>query len=439
MEIRRGIAVSPGVAICPAVVLDAEDIHVPRRTVPHADLPHQHARLDEALGRARQDLEGLRDQVTEDLGHETAAIFGFHLGMLHDEHLMTQINGMIDSEQVTAEYALATAMRSLAQVFLKQSSPLFRERVHDIWDLEKRVLHHLIDDVRADLQSLDHDAVIVAHDLTPSQTASLDKSKIKALVIDAGGRTSHTAIVARALGIPAVVGLESAAASIATTDMLIVDANRGVVIINPDPEQLEEYEQYVQRIGAFERKLVDIAELPSVTTDGVEIDLQANIEFHEEIPQALANGATGIGLYRTEYLYLSTETEPDEAQQYEAFSAAVRLLDGRPLTIRTLDLGADKYTQKQAETPEPNPFLGCRSIRFCLQNLSMFKIHLRAILRASALGPMRVMFPLISNVIELRQARMILHDVMEDLDDEGIDFNRNLHVGMMIEVPSAAL
>ncbi|MEX2672083.1 MAG: phosphoenolpyruvate--protein phosphotransferase [Phycisphaeraceae bacterium] len=439
MEIRKGIPVSPGVAICPAVVLDAEDVHVPRRQVPRGVLAHQHDRLEDAINRARDEIEKLRDEVADELGPETAKIFGFHLGMLQDKTLIGQVHEFIDAEAVTAEFALASVMRKLTQTFLQQANPLFRERVSDIWDLEKRVLKHLVEEVRAELGHLEHEAVVVAHDLTPSQTASLDKTMIRGMVTDAGGRTSHTAIVARALGIPAVVGLENVTSVISSADVLIVDGNRGLVIINPDPDQLEEYRQYELRIQVLEQRLVDLAELPAVTRDGVHISLQANIEFPEEIALALEKGAAGIGLYRTEYLFLSTETEPDEEQQLKAFMQAIEILGDRPLTIRTLDLGADKYTQRQAETPERNPFLGCRSIRFCLQNLNLFKTHLRAILRASAFGNTRVMFPLISNMMELRQARMILHDVMEDLEEQDIAFDRDVPVGMMIEVPSAAL
>jgi phosphotransferase system enzyme I (PtsI) len=439
MEIKKGIPVSPGVAICPAVVIDAEDLHVPRREVRRKELPHQHARLDEALGRARQELQKLHTEVEKKLGREVAGIIGFHLAMLRDDHLIGPIHKMVDAEMVTAEYAVSTVMRKFAQNFRGSNEQMFRERVSDIFDLERRVLKHLLEDVHADLAHLEHEAVIVAHDLTPSQTASLDKSKIKGIVTDAGGRTSHTAIVARALGIPAVVGLENITSLVSSSQTVIVDGNRGLIIIDPDADQLHEYRGYVERIRVHERELIEQIDLPAVTTDGVKIELMANIEFADEIPHSLQRGAIGVGLYRTEYLFLSTETEPDEETQYKAFKKAITNLKGRPLTIRTLDLGADKYTQKLQALGERNPFLGCRSIRYCLQNLPMFKTHLRAIMRASAHGPARIMFPLISNVMELRQARMILNDVMEDLDEQRVPFNSNIPVGMMIEVPSAAL
>ncbi len=439
MEIIKGIAVSPGVAICPAVVLDAEDYHVPRRLVPHSDVPHQHARLDEAIGRSRIDIEQLREQVENDLGHETALIFSFHLGLLKDDALIGQIHDHIAEEAVTAEYALAKVLRDFAKLMTNHQNAVFRERASDIWDIEKRVLRHLIEDSVADIDDLHHEAVIVAHDLTPSQTASLDKSTIKGIVTDVGGRTSHTAIVARALRIPAVVGAESATKNISSSDTVVVDGHRGLVIINPDPEQLEEYKDYVQQIQARAVDLADIATQPAITKDGIKISLNANVEFNSEIQDILENGADGIGLYRTEYLFLSNESEPDEEEQFNTLADAIKQVDGKIVTIRTLDLGADKFTQRHAELKERNPFLGCRSIRFCLQNLSLFKTHLRAILRASAFGPIRIMFPLISNMLELRQTRMILHDVMEDLEDQNIPFDRNVQIGIMIEVPSTAI
>lgn len=439
MEIKKGIPVSAGVAISPAMVIDAQTVRIPRRSVKPAKLADQHTRLDASIVAARAELGELRDQVAKDLGPEPAKIFGFHLGMLQDSSLLKQIKDMIDREMVTAEYALSATMRSVAQTFLDQPNELFRERVSDVWDLEKRVLKHLMPSVTEELAHAEHKSVLVAHDLTPSQTAGMDRTKIMAIATDLGGRTGHTAIVARALGIPAVVGLETASAAVNAGDMVIVDGNRGLLIIDPDPRQLEEYKRYLERYRHFESELDQLASLPAVTTDGVQIDLLANIEFPDEIDGALAKGAIGVGLYRTEFLFLSKEQDPSEEEQYEAFIQTIDRLGGRPLTIRTLDLGADKFMQSRSAEREPNPFLGCRSIRLCLQDLNMFKSHLRAILRASAHGKLKVMFPLITNMMELRQARMILNDVMEDLDEEGLAFDPDLSVGMMIEVPSAAM
>jgi phosphotransferase system enzyme I (PtsI) len=441
MLIKKGIPVSPGVAISCAVVLDAEDQPVPRRKVPPKQVAAEHKRLETALGESTHDIKQLADQATARLGTDLAKIFGFHLAMLQDQQLVEQFKQLIQAECVTAEYAVYTIMRRLARMFLQQDNRYFRERVSDIWDLERRIMGHLIGHTRAELANLTHEAVVIAHDLTPSQTASLDTAKIRALATDAGGSTSHTAILAHALGIPAIVGLEDLTAEVNTGDTVIIDGNNGIVVVDPDAEQLMSYRQEVERMAELEGRLVGEATLPAKTTDGTLIDVMANIEFPSEINAALQKGASGIGLYRTEFLFLAADTEPTEQCQYEAYLEAIRASGGRPLTIRTLDLGADKigHGVDDGEQIERNPFLGCRSIRLCLQNLTLFKTQLRAILRASTEGPVRIMFPLISNIMELRQAKMILNDVREDLEEQSLDYSEKIPVGMMIEVPSAAL
>ncbi|MEX1017918.1 MAG: phosphoenolpyruvate--protein phosphotransferase [Phycisphaeraceae bacterium] len=443
MQIKKGIPVSPGVAIYPALVLDAEDQPIPRRSVSAGRLRHEHERLDQAIDASIKELEQLRAQTATAIGEELAKIFDFHQGMLRDEYLIKPIKALIDAERVTAEYAVYQATHRLAETFLQQDRQYLRERVSDVWDLQKRILKHLVGHTRTELSHLTAPAVVVAHDLTPSQTASLDKTKIKGLVTDAGGRTSHTAILAHALGIPAIVGLGNVTRQIASGETVIIDGHHGLVVIDPDAAKLMEYRQELRRMAALEDTLGELSKLPAVTKDGTPISLMANIEFPSEIAPAVGNGAVGIGLYRTEFLFLAADNEPSEDEQYEIYLEAIRNLEGRPLTIRTLDLGADKLTDQMTlaggDTHERNPFLGCRSIRLCLQNLPLFKTQLRAILRASTEGPVKIMFPLISNIMELRQAKMILNDVMEDLDEQGIDYARDIPVGIMVEVPSAAL
>lgn len=357
---------------------------------------------------------------------------------------MAEVRSLITNERVTAEYAVYTVLKRLAQAFVQPNQPLsLRDKVSDLRDIERRMLRHLIGQTQTALDNLPSQVVIIAHDLTPSQTANLDKSKIKGIATDAGGRTSHTAILAHGLGIPAIVGLEDVTSLVTSGDMVIIDGTRGNVVIDPDAAKIMEYRQELRRIAAVEDTLADIKALPAVTTDGTPINLLANIEFPSEIEEAISNGAQGVGLYRTEFLYLAYDTEPTEEQQYETYVKAIKALRGRPLTIRTLDLGADKMSKGLSvlggDHVERNPFLGCRSIRLCLQNLPLFKTQLRAILRASVEGPVKIMFPLISNIMELRQARMILSDVMEDLDDQGVPYSENIPVGIMVEVPSAAL
>jgi phosphotransferase system enzyme I (PtsI) len=330
-------------------------------------------------------------------------------------------------------------LRDYAKAFLKQKDAYFRERVKDIEDIERRLLLRLMGMHKVRLADINEPVALVAHDLTPSQTASLDKSKIKGIAIDAGGRTSHTAIIANSMGIPAVVGLENIIQEVTSGDTLIINGHSGVVIINPDEATLAEHKKYEQRQLAFELDLGKLRDLPAKTRDGVEITLMGNIEFPHEVDPALSKGCVGIGLYRTEFLYLASEKEPTEADHFAAYQEVVHHVAGRPVIIRTLDLGADKYTAAQAADPEDNPMLGQRSIRLCLQNLNIFKTQLRAILRASVLGDVRIMFPMISTPMELRQSKMILKEVMEDLDEEGIAYNPYIPTGMMVEVPSAAL
>ncbi|QQE12224.1 phosphoenolpyruvate--protein phosphotransferase [Planctomycetota bacterium] len=442
MQIKRGIPVSPGVAIYSAFVLDAEDQPVPRRMVAAGKVDDELIRMQKAVDDSISEIEGLREQTANSLGEELAKIFSFHIGVLADQQLIKQIQETITTSRVSAEYAVYVTLRKLASTFAAHDSQLVRKTVSDVRDLERRILKHLVGSNREDLKNLKRSAIVVAHDLTPSQTATLDKKKIKALITDAGGRTSHTAILAHALGIPAIVGLEDITADVSTGDTIVVDGNRGMVVIDPDAAKLMEYRAEAKKMIQQAKILRELHDKPAVTKDGTDISLQANIEFPEEIHQALSNGAGGIGLYRTEFLYLAADTVPTEQQQYETYVKAIQSLEGRPLTIRTLDLGADKVVENLTPASmwqERNPFLGCRSIRLCLQNLPLFKTQLRAILRASVEGPVKIMFPLISNVMELRQAKMILSDVKEDLDDQGIPYRDEIPVGMMIEVPSAAL
>jgi phosphotransferase system enzyme I (PtsI) len=441
MEIKKGIGVSPGVIIGQAFVLDAEDLVVPRRQVEASEVGGEAERLGRAIAESMVELTDLRDAVTTKHGKEIAAIFEFHLGILKDKGLLKQILAEINKNRSSAEYALSTVTRKYAATLAQVPDRYMAERVKDIYDIEKRVLRHLLGEKREDLSHLTRDIVVIAHDMLPSQTAALDKLHVKGFATDVGGRTSHTAIVARAMGIPAVVGLGDITTEISGGDTVIIDGNRGVVIINPDAEQLVEHRELERKQVKFEAELNLLADLPARTTDGHEVALWANIEFPIDVDGALTRGAGGIGLYRTEFLYLATadDHEVTEEEHYAAYADALKRVGGRPLVIRTLDLGADKQTQAKQASPERNPFLGDRSIRMCLHDIPMFKRQLRAIMRATVLGDVRIMFPMISTLMELRQARMVLNDVIEELEDDNIKFRREIPVGIMIEVPAAAL
>lgn len=441
MMIRRGIPASQGVAIARAIVLDAEDQPVARRVVPPALIEQQLQRLDQAVARTLEDIEKDKLHAETTVGMDLARIFDFHQHYLQDPYTLEPIRQMINAEHVTTEYAVYKVLRDQAQTLRQMDSQYFRERDRDIWDIERRIIGHLLGDSAEKLDQLTADSIVIAHDLTPSQTANLDKHRILGFATDLGGKTSHTAILAHAMRIPAVVGLKDITSHVRNGDPVIVDGMRGQVIIEPDGDQVFNYRQEQMAFAKVQSELDAMAGLDARTTDGTDIKLWGNIEFPDEIPAAVNNGATGIGLYRTEFLYLAGNIAPTEDEQYLAYKQAIESLGGdKPLTIRTLDLGADKLMGNDI-TPvdERNPFLGVRSIRLCLQNLPLFKTQLRAIMRASAHGKIRIMFPLISNIMELRQAKMVLNDVIEDLAEQKVPFDSDVPVGIMVEVPSVAI
>jgi len=436
VETLRGIPVSPGVAFGRVLALDDVRRRIPRRRVSAAQAEREVERFDEAVAVSIRELKEQRSRTKEELGGEAAKIFAFHLGMLSDANLADPIRSRIRAERVTAEFAVSQQFRHLVEQF-EGMGGAFATKVDDVWDLDRRVLGHLIGEHRGQLETMSEPSVVIAPELTPSQTASFDATKVMAFATDSGGRTSHTAIMARALGIPAVVGLERVTERAADGDVAIVDGDRGLVILHPDEETVASYEAYADRMREFRRSLAEVVTLPAETTDGVRVTVMGNIEFPDEAAKVVELGGDGVGLFRTEFLHLRAGRAPTEEEHYEAYAEAVRGLEGRPLTIRTLDLGSDKQTRDAP--PERNPALGRRSIRQSLQEIGAFRAQLRAALRASASGPVQLMFPLVTNVLEQRQARMIVEDVKEDLTDEGIAFDPRTPIGMMMETPAAAL
>lgn len=439
METLSGIAVSSGLAIGRAYVLDAVERYVPERHITEDAVDSEIERLWTAIGGALDELVELRNRTEEELGSDPAKILDFHIGILQDPTLIAPMPERIRSGLVNAERAVAERFDQLASQFRGMSSPIFRQKANDIIDLDRRVLNRLMGETDDRLANVEGAVVLVAHELTPSQAASIDRSKILGVATDAGGRTSHTSIVIRALQIPSVVGCREITSTIQDGDWIIVDGDTGAVLVRPDEDEIANYRQIQAKRTARRVALSGKASLEPVTLDGTRISLLGNIEFPKEVTTTLENGGDGVGLYRTEFLWLTSDHNPTEEEQFENYRHTIQLLGGRPLTIRTFDLGADKYTQERSEEPERNPFLGCRSIRYCLQNLPMFKTQLRAIVRASAFGPMKIMFPLVSTVMELRQTKMLLRDVCEELEEESIPYDRELEMGMMVEVPSAAI
>ncbi len=439
MEIYKGIGVSQGVSIYRAAVIDAEDYRIPKRVVPKREIANEVKRLRKAFLDATQEMNTLQSSQADASDGHIKDIFAVHLHFLRDRTLRKNITDIISEKQYSAEYAVSVVMRDIARHFNHTPDRYISERANDIFDIEKRIVRHLIGDKREDLKHLTAPVVVIARDLTPTETASFDKTYIKGLATDAGGRTSHTAIVARSMGIPAVVALGDLSQHVTQGDMIIVDGNRGTVIVDPDEETIKEYRSYAAEFLNNEILLNELAELPAVTTDFEPIELLGNIEFPEESTMVLQRGGDGVGLYRTEFLFLDVSEEPSEEDHFNAYMKAIELMGNRSITIRTVDLGADKFTQARSGEPERNPFLGLRSIRYCLQHVPMFKAQLRAILRASAFGKVKMMFPLITSMVELRQAKWIVADVKEDLEEQGIAFDENMPVGIMIETPASAL
>ncbi len=439
MEILRGIAVSPGIAIAEAIVLDAEDYRIPQRTVAPADVEHQAEILERAFAASVAELDRQRDGWSNELGQHTADIFNWHLGVLSTPQLRTQIKGLIQESRFSAAYATSLAMRRFQRRFKKIDDPALAERVRDVRDIERRLLRHILGETREDLAHLSRPVVLITHELTPSVAASLSSSKVVGVAIDVGGPASHTSILLRAMGLPSVVGVTDLSSHVSGGDMIIVDGVNDIVIIAPDAATLKQYRDQQNRYKKIRQELTGLRELPAESHDGVEFKLLANVEFPSEAAHCIEQGGDGIGLYRTEFLYLQGRGDPTEDEQYEAYREVISNMAGRPVTIRTFDLGADKYTQDKSVEREPNPMLGLRSIRYSLQRLDMFKVQLRAVLRAATEGEVRLMFPLIISLMEFRQAKMVLHDAMEDLEDEGIPFNHDIEVGIMVETPAAAI
>ncbi|NUN22017.1 MAG: phosphoenolpyruvate--protein phosphotransferase [Candidatus Jettenia caeni] len=439
MEIRKGIAVSPGVVIREAFMFESEGYRIPRHIIRKEEVDGEIYRLEKAIEDSKKEIQDLESRVSENLGSEIGSIFGTHRMVLQDVRLKNEIIDKIKKTNFTPEFAVSLALRVYIRKFQDVNDSYLAERVSDIFDVERRLLRNLLGEKREELKNLAQEVVLIAHDISPSQTASLDTEKVRGFATDVGGRTSHTAIVARALGIPAVVGLGTITTDIFGGDTVIVDGNRGIVIVRPDEETLLTYQSKVKSIHVFEEKLAtELRDQPSTTRDGKHISIYGNIEFPKETHINTKYGAEGIGLYRTEFLYLGSPTPPTEEEHLEAYTSVVRELKEKPIIIRTLDLGADKFALSD-DRKEGNPFLGCRSIRYCFENPSIFRIQLRAILRASAMGDVKILFPLISSLQELRRAKQMVWEVMKELDKEEIPFNKNIEMGIMIEVPSSVM
>ncbi len=438
-KVLNGIPAAGGIAIGPAYLYHPEGFAVSRRNLKHEDVQPELDRYRAALKKTRDQITDLEARMKEKLGKEHAAIFQAHQVVLEDPLFMEEVPAAIQSRQLNAEFLLNESMEKFHKVMESLEDEYFRERAGDIQDVSNRLLRNLAGGERDQLKNLDREVVIIAADLAPSDTVTLSPDTVKGFCTDVGGRTSHVAIVARSLSLPAVVGLQNVTDSVLDGEMVIVDGNKGLVVVNPLPETLRQYEELKGRYEAFQKSLEELQALPATTPDGHRVTLAANIEIPQELDELARHGAEGIGLFRTEFLFMNREEVPSEEEQYEAYKLLATKTGVNPAIIRTLDLGGDKFLTHLNPFHESNPFLGLRAIRLCLKRPEIFKPQLRAILRAGAHGPIKIMFPMISTLSEVREAKILLNQCVMQLKKEGVVFRSSIEIGAMIEIPSAAI
>ncbi|MFC3041346.1 phosphoenolpyruvate--protein phosphotransferase [Virgibacillus xinjiangensis] len=433
----QGIAASQGIAIAKAYQLTAPDLSFERKKT---DNPQQEVdRLDKALEISKQELEKIKAHTLKELGEEHAEIFSAHLLVLSDPELINPIKDKINTENVIAETALEETANMFIDMFKSMDNEYMRERAADIHDVTKRAMAHLLGVNFPDPALIDEEVVVIANDLTPSDTAQLNRQFVKGFATDIGGRTSHSAIMARSLEIPAVVGTKEVTETIQSEDMIIIDGNEGTVLVNPSEHELAEYRKKQEDFERQKEEWAKLKDEPTFSEDGEQVELAANIGTPNDVEGVLNNGGEGIGLYRTEFLYMGKSELPSEEEQYEAYKSVLEQMGDKPVVVRTLDIGGDKELDYLDLPKELNPFLGFRAIRFCLENEDVFRPQLRALLRASVHGTLKIMFPMIATLEEFRQAKAILLDEKEKLANDGVNTADNIEVGIMVEIPSTAV
>ncbi|HUO58682.1 MAG TPA: phosphoenolpyruvate--protein phosphotransferase [bacterium] len=438
-KILNGVPAAGGIAIGPVYLYHPEGFSVSRRNLKPEELAEELARYQGALTKTHAQISGLEEKMQEKLGKEHAAIFQAHQVVLEDPLFTDEIPQSIQSRRLNAEFLVAEALEKFKSVMESLEDGYFRERGGDIQDVSNRLLRNLAGGEKDQLKKLDREVILIASDLSPSDTVNLSPDTVKGFCTDIGGRTSHVAIVARSLGLPAVVGMQAISATVQEGDMVVVDGNKGVVVVNPLPQTLKQYRKLKEDYEAFQKSLEELQALPAQTPDGHQVTLAANIEIPQELDELARHGAEGIGLFRTEFLFLDREEIPTEEEQYVAYKELATKTGVNPAIIRTLDLGGDKFLSHLNVLHESNPFLGLRAIRLCLKRPEIFKPQLRAILRAAAHGPIKIMFPMISTLAEIREAKILLNQCVQQLKKEGMVFRSGIEVGAMIEIPSAAI
>lgn len=441
MKIAYGIPVSPGIVIGEAFVQETEGYRIPAQYINSGAFEAEIQRFHKAIELSRDEIILNRDSAKGALGQTFADIFEAQLQILMEPKLVREAENLIREKHFSAEHAVSVTMGKHIAILQQIDNSYIAEKVNDLKDIEKRMLRHLLGAKKESLNVLTSPVILLASNLTPSETANLDGKFVKALVTEAGGTGGHTAILAAALEIPCVVGTGSFLSKVDGGDTVIVDAKSGTVVVRPDEQMLQKYEKLIEANSSRVESLDSCCELEAITTDGTKIEVHANIEFPHEAENAMARGADGVGLFRTEFLYLTQETDPTEEEHFIAYKSVAETMWGKPVVIRTFDFGDDKNLDRHGATAvEHNPALGLRGIRLALKRWELFRCQLRAILRASVFGDIRVMFPMISTVKEFRQARRsALNEIMDELWEEGVAFNKSIPVGMMVEVPSTVI
>ncbi|QXM05346.1 phosphoenolpyruvate--protein phosphotransferase [Crassaminicella indica] len=432
-----GKGASNGIALGKALLIENEPLNIEKKTIENTEIEKN--KFLEALNISKEQLSKVRDKALKELGEEKAAIFEAHLMILDDPEIMNQTKDKIENEKVNAAFAFKEIANQFIMIFESMDNEYMRERAADIRDVSDRVLRNIVGQKVIDLSMLDEEVILIADDLTPSDTATMDKEKVLGFLTNIGGRTSHTAIMARSLEIPAVVGLGDITDKVKNGDYIILNGETGEVIVNPNEEEINKYKALKENYEKERKELEKIIGQKSVTLDGREVELVGNIGTPKDIEGLLKNDAEGVGLYRTEFIYMDRDSMPTEEEQFEAYKKVLEGLGDKPVVIRTLDIGGDKKLPYLKIDEEMNPFLGYRAIRLCLDKKEIFKTQLRALLRASVYGNLKIMFPMISSLEELLAAKEVLNEVKKDLDSEGIKYAENIEIGMMIEVPSAAI
>lgn len=439
MKRLTGIGASEGVAIGKVLLFTEEEMIIPEVKDENSTIEAELTKLEDGLKKSKTQLIAIREKVKEKMGEDKAAIFDGHIMLLEDEDLIMEVEDKIKGEGLPAAKALHDGINEYCEMISKLDDPYLRERAADLQDIGKRWVKNLLGIRIKDLSDLEPNTVVVTYDLTPSDTAQLDLENCVGFLTEVGGKTAHSAIMARSLELPAVVGIKGVLNGVKEGETVIMDGEEGELFLDPSPELIAEYVAKKEKLAAEKEELKKLISEEAITTDGRKVDIWGNIGSPNDVDAVIASGATGIGLYRTEFLFMNSDHFPTEEEQYEAYKVVVQKMQGKPVTIRTMDIGGDKELPYLDLPKEMNPFLGYRAIRISLENKDMFKTQLKAILRASHYGQIKIMYPMISSVNEIRKANEILEECKNELDEIGQLFDRNIKVGIMVETPSTAI